>query len=658
MDIKNKILYFDSKFTTKAASEDDDSITIEGYASTNDRDRQGDVVPAGVWKSGIANYLLNPIILAYHNHTMPIGKMIDYKVDEKGLWIKAQIPSEVGDVYKLIKKGILSAFSIGFRVKDAEYKQDSETFMIKDLELHEISVVSVPANQNTLFSLAKAFNSAEEFELFKQQFADVSESAKGLESSTDANSETIKEWKMDPKELEKLLADAAAKAAAQAAQAVVEAQTKAAQEAQRKADEDAQLQAKIKAAVSAVQTVDTGSEKLLAEVEKRLNDQAESHKSALEGLEAALKEKAAELEAIQKSRMQFSDIKSNDLSYADKEKAVLLSKITGKSIEDTNFGRSIITKYSSDNNASPAGSGGQFRLWGATWETEVSTAMENEVRQRLVVAGTLRSVPMNNPIMKVPLNPEAGYATWVTNAQFGTSNSSGATATHRLKELTLNSYKLATREYIAFEEDEDSLVAILPVVRDAMIRRMAKSVDKALLIGAGSGSDPITGFATYDAASAVTLDLSDITGNISGAGLTAAKLQLARKDLGYWGLEPSELVIFVNTQSYYELLQDSNFLTVDKVGIDRAVILTGQIGSIGNTPVVVSAEFAAPAAGAVAALIINPRNFIAGNHRGLRVDTDDNVETQSRILVASMRMAMTQISDTDGEAVSAIRYVA
>jgi hypothetical protein len=34
------------------------------------------------------------------------------------------------------------------------------------------------------------------------------------------------------------------------------------------------------------------------------------------------------------------------------------------------------------------------------------------------------------------------------------------------------------------------------------------------------------------------------------------------------------------------------------------------------------------------------------------------VETQSRVLVASMRMAMAQMSDTDGEAVSAIRYVA
>ena len=46
MDIKNKVIYFNSRFTTKAATEEEvDSITIEGYASTNDVDRVGDVVP-------------------------------------------------------------------------------------------------------------------------------------------------------------------------------------------------------------------------------------------------------------------------------------------------------------------------------------------------------------------------------------------------------------------------------------------------------------------------------------------------------------------------------------------------------------------------------------------------------------------------------------
>ena len=184
MDKKlDKLLYLSSKFT--ASTESDDSIFIEGYASTVDRDRMGDVIPMKAWNEGLHNYLKNPIILAYHNHQMPIGKMVEHKVTDQGLWIRAQIPAEVGDVYKLIKKGILSAFSVGFRVRDADYDHTTETFLVKDLELHEISVVSVPANQNTLFSLAKAFDTAAEFDLFKQQFAPAPvESAKQLDTES------------------------------------------------------------------------------------------------------------------------------------------------------------------------------------------------------------------------------------------------------------------------------------------------------------------------------------------------------------------------------------------------------------------------------------------------------------------------------------------
>ena len=83
MDIKNKVIYFNSRFTAKAADQDgEDSVTIEGYASTNDVDRVGDVVPTSVWEKGLTNYLKNPIILAYHNHQMPVGKMVEHRVDE------------------------------------------------------------------------------------------------------------------------------------------------------------------------------------------------------------------------------------------------------------------------------------------------------------------------------------------------------------------------------------------------------------------------------------------------------------------------------------------------------------------------------------------------------------------------------------------------
>ena len=647
---KNKVLYLNSKFTAKQLPSDtgENMISIEGYASTNDRDRQGDVVPTDVWERGLSNYLKNPVILAYHDHTQPVGRMVDHKIDQKGLWIKANISDAAGNIYKLVKNGILTAFSIGFRVLDAEYNNAAEVFVIKDLELHEISVVSVPANQNTLFSLAKAFDTAEEYELFKQQFAPNSESAKGLESSTEAKGDITKEWNMDPKQLEQMLADAATKAAEQAAKSLIEAQQKAAQEKAAQEKAEAELQARIKAAVAAVTPTETGAEKLLAEVEKRLVEQANESKKALEGLETALKEKSSELEAIQKSRMQFGDTKGTDMLYADKEKAVLLAKAMGRSIEGTKFGQEMVQKY------------GQH-LPSATWELEVNLNLEAEVRRRLVVAPLLRSINMQTNVMTIPVNPEAGVATWVTNAQFGTSNSAGGTTAttgfapgsaspHALKEITLNAYKVATNEYLAYEEEEDSLIALMPVIREAMVRRLARSVDRAMLRGAGAGADPVKGLATYDA-------VADVTPSAASGTVTVANMRAMRKSLGAWGLDPAEIVYVVSQDVYYDLLDDTTFQTMNQVG-PAATLLTGQIGSIGNSPVLVSAEFDSKANGALGAICFAPSNFIVGSQRGVRVDTQELVETQRRVFVASLRTGMTQLTTNLGSGVGKLVYAA
>lgn len=637
---KNKVLYVNSSFTKSEPTTTDESVemlTIKGYASTNDVDRHGDIVPASVWEKGIQNYLKNPVILAYHDHSAPIGRMTEHTVDEKGLLVKARISSAAGDVYNLVKDGVLTAFSIGFRIVDAEYNSAAELFVVKELELHEISVVSVPANQNTLFSLSKSFSNDEEFKSFKMQFAPKSESAKGLESSTEANSDVTKEWKMDPKQLEQMLADAASKAAEQTAKAIVEKQAKDAADKLAAEKAQADIDARVKAAVAAISTVDTGAEKLLAEVEKRLATAEETNKSVISGLEAALKEKAAEIEAITKSKMSFQDGKSGEMSYQDKEKAVLLSKMNGKSVEDSRLGRELVQKYGA-------------HVPSATWELEVSLNMENEVRRRLVVAPNFRNIAMQTNVMTIPVNPEAGVATWVTNAQFGTSNSAGNTATHALKEITLNAYKVATNEYTAYEEEEDALLALMPVIRDGMIRRVARAVDRAMLRGAGSGSDPVAGLVTKDAASAVTLSAA------SGVA-SVATMRALRKDLGAWGLDPADVIYIVSQDVYYDLLEDTLFQTMDKVGT-QATVLTGQIGAIGNSPVLVSAEFDSKASGAAGAIAVAPANFLIGNQRGLRIDTQELVETQRRVMVASLRTGMVQVTSNQGAGVSALRYTA
>jgi HK97 family phage prohead protease/HK97 family phage major capsid protein len=647
MTIKDKVFNLNSQFTKELPTADEtiDSIFISGYASVNTPDRVGDVVPSSVWEKGMQNYLKNPIVLAYHDHDDPIGRMIEHKIDSKGLWIKARI-SAAAEVFNLIKDNVLTAFSVSFRVLDAEYNAVTELFIIKELELIEISVVSVPCNQDTLFSLSKSFANDEEYKLFKSQFAPKSEEAKGLELSPEASRTTSKEIGMDPKELQAMLDNAAKTAAEATAKSILAAQEAEKAAAEAKAKAEAEMQERINKAVAAVTPSTTGAEKLLAEVEARFAKAEEEQKNVLAGLEAALKEKAQELEALQKSKMSFKDVKQGDISYQEKEKAYLLSKITGKSIEDTKFGRDLVVKYGGT--AQPG-----IHLASATWELEVSTNMEEEIRRRLVMAPLFRQVAMQTNVMTFPLNPEAGDAAWMANTAWGTTTSAGNTVVHSLSAVTLNAYKVATSEYLAYEEEEDSLIVLLPVVRDAMIRRVARSIDKAFLLGAGSGADPVKGICTYDATSAVN---ATNTGKASVANMIAL-----RRDLGAWGLEPRDVTYVVSTDVYYDLLEDTSFQTMDKVGAN-ATLLTGQVGQIGASPVLVSSMFPTKAGGTTtattnyAALALASGNFLVGNQRGLRFDTQDLVETQRKVLVASLRTGMVQLTTNLGIGCSVLRW--
>jgi HK97 family phage prohead protease/HK97 family phage major capsid protein len=183
-----KTFYIDTDdFAVKSVS-DNKTLKIAGYANTADKDRTGDIVLPDAWTKGVENFRRNPILLYQHDHGKPIGKINNITVDKKGIFVEASV-SEAAEkqhgVKTLIRDGILKSFSVGFRIKDADYDKRSDTFMIKDLELLEISVVSVPANQNSLFSVRKSFEDDNSYTDFKGQFA-IAEQEIEIESTVKA----------------------------------------------------------------------------------------------------------------------------------------------------------------------------------------------------------------------------------------------------------------------------------------------------------------------------------------------------------------------------------------------------------------------------------------------------------------------------------------
>tara|TARA_Y100000385_G_scaffold290240_1_gene362602 strand:- start:1970 stop:4693 length:2724 start_codon:yes stop_codon:yes gene_type:complete len=169
----NKTLYLNSAFETKSFKKGSKSLNIAGYANTIAKDRAGDIVTAQAWAKGVENYRRNPVLLYQHKHENPIGRVDKITVDKKGIYVEAAV-SEAAEknhgVQTLIKDGALKSFSVGFRVKDGKYNSNDDTMMITDVELLEISVVSVPCNQDSLFSIRKSFESDKDYKEFTKSF--------------------------------------------------------------------------------------------------------------------------------------------------------------------------------------------------------------------------------------------------------------------------------------------------------------------------------------------------------------------------------------------------------------------------------------------------------------------------------------------------------
>jgi hypothetical protein len=115
--------------------------------------------------------------------------------------------------------------------------------------------------------------------------------------------------------------------------------------------------------------------------------------------------------------------------------------------------------------------------------------------------------------------------------------------------------------------------------------------------------------------------------------------------------------MFVSQAAYYDLLDDAEFQSTDKISESRNTLITGQVGLLTQTRVLVTAQMTGAAANDPLAVLVNPRNFVVGNHRAMRMDTDDEVVNQRRVLVASMRIAMSQLTSNEGAGVVTVRYV-
>lgn len=163
LDFKFKAL------VTKDAGSDE--CIIEGYANTSSKDRVGDVVLPSAFAKSLPGFMANPICLLQHNWSDVAGKILEAKVVDKGLYVKARISDTRPDLKTLVREGCLSTFSIGYNELDADYDEETKTKVVRDLELLEISIVSIPANAEAKFTVVDTAKKPDETAVTEAQAA-------------------------------------------------------------------------------------------------------------------------------------------------------------------------------------------------------------------------------------------------------------------------------------------------------------------------------------------------------------------------------------------------------------------------------------------------------------------------------------------------------
>ena len=132
---------------------------VSGFATLDNVDRQGDIVPSDASVRAFEKFRGN--IREMHDDKKAVGKLVSFKEDSfydqetnkiyNGVFVSAYVSKGAQDTWEKVLDGTLTGFSIGGSVKDYEdkydEKMDKSIRIIKEYDLFELSLVDNPANQ-------------------------------------------------------------------------------------------------------------------------------------------------------------------------------------------------------------------------------------------------------------------------------------------------------------------------------------------------------------------------------------------------------------------------------------------------------------------------------------------------------------------------------
>ena len=164
-------------FSFELESADESTGEFAGYAAVfGNRDSGNDIIERGAFAKTIVEDFNRIKILSQHNDCeLPIGKPLELREDEKGLYIRGKISdTQKGrDVRTLLKDGVLNELSIGYDAIIFDFDSEEGARHLKEIRLWEVSIVTWAMNDQAKIdevkslteSLKEAKSIAEELKL-------------------------------------------------------------------------------------------------------------------------------------------------------------------------------------------------------------------------------------------------------------------------------------------------------------------------------------------------------------------------------------------------------------------------------------------------------------------------------------------------------------
>jgi hypothetical protein len=146
------------RFSMPIGKVDQERRIVSGFATLDNVDKQNDIVTTEASLTAFKKFRGN--LREMHQPTA-VGKVVSFKEDRyfdpqtkkfySGVYVSAYVSKGAQDTWEKVLDGTLTGFSIGGNIKkfDDEYddKMEKQIRVIKEYELHELSLVDNPANQ-------------------------------------------------------------------------------------------------------------------------------------------------------------------------------------------------------------------------------------------------------------------------------------------------------------------------------------------------------------------------------------------------------------------------------------------------------------------------------------------------------------------------------